>query len=88
MIVAKQEKSKKFFKISLIVIVFAIIIAVIALLILKYQVEGETNLPFSLKNITIISSADGINKEDAENKWNVDIIMAFKVVYLIQSFNK
>ena len=81
MIVAKQEKSKKFFKISLIVVAFAIIIAVIALLILKYHVEGETNLPFSLKNITIISSADGINKEDAENKWNVDIIQVNDIYF-------
>ena len=74
MIFTKQEIRKKFLKISLLVILLAITIAVVALLILKYHVEGETNLPFSLKNITIISSADGIHKKDDKNKWNIDVI--------------
>jgi len=46
--------------------IIVLIIAVIALIILKYNVEGEKNMPFKLSSIILISSAEGYQKE--ENK--------------------
>lgn len=40
---------------------------------LKYNVEGETNLPFKLSKITVISNTEGTDNEDAENKWNLSV---------------
>ena len=41
---------------------------------LKYDVEGETNMPFYLSRIVVISSAEGIQKEKTENIWDLDIL--------------
>ena len=34
---------------------------------MKYEIEGEKNMPFELKKVTIISSQEGINKENADS---------------------
>jgi hypothetical protein len=47
----------------------------IALLILKYYVEGENNMPFEISKIMVISTAEGIDVSEGENstKWNFNI---------------
>ena len=44
-------------------------------MMLKYRAEGETNMPFVMNKVLIISSAEAENKNDnPENaKWNMDI---------------
>lgn len=54
-------------------IVIVLIIAVVALLILKYDVEGEKNMPFKLSSIIVASTAEGIQKENEEYKWDAEI---------------
>lgn len=55
-------------------IIIVLIIAVIALLILKYQVEGEQNMPFKLSSIILISNAEGYQeKENKDYRWDVEI---------------
>lgn len=54
--------------------IIVLIIAVIALLILKYDVEGEKNMPFKLSNLIVVSSAEGYQeKENPDYKWDVEI---------------
>lgn len=67
-------KNKKLIKISILVGIVIIIMAVIATIMLKYNVEGETNMPFKLSRIIVISNAQGVQKENAENKWDLDLI--------------
>ena len=56
------------------IIIAVLIITVIALLILKYDVEGEKNMPFKLSSIIAISSAEGYQeKENSKYKWDVEI---------------
>lgn len=56
------------------IIIAVLIIAVIALLILKYDVEGEKNMPFRLSSIIVISSAEGYQeKENPDYGWDVEI---------------
>lgn len=59
-------------------VVLAIIILAFGLsltIMLKYKTEGEKNMPFNLKKILIVSSAEAKTKsENPENyKWNLDI---------------
>ena len=54
--------------------IIVLILAVIALIILKYNVEGEKNMPFKLSSIIVISNAEGYQEE--ENKdylWDSEI---------------
>ena len=54
--------------------IIVLIIAVIALIILKYNVEGEKNMPFKLSSIIVISNAEGVQeKENKEYTWDAEI---------------
>jgi len=64
---------KKIFHVCMITIIIIAILTVAAVLILRYQFVGETNLPFELSKITIVSSTGGKNIEDGTNKWNINI---------------
>ena len=57
------------------IIIIAIILFVSGIMILKYQVEGETNMPFEVTKITLISSSDTVDKsQNAEiTNWAFDI---------------
>lgn len=66
----RQEKIKACIAIA--IIILAIIIS--GIVILKYQIEGETNMPFTLSKIIVVSSAEGVQKEGAEEKWNLSIL--------------
>ena len=48
-----ESKINKLILKSAYIVIIVLIITVIALLILKYQVEGEQNMPFKLSNIII-----------------------------------
>jgi hypothetical protein len=57
--------------------VLVFFIAVIAIsvisIIIKYQVEGESNIPFQVSKIMVISNAYGI-QEESDNKWQLDVV--------------
>ena len=65
-----KEKIKKAIVLLAIIIAFGTTLAVM----LKYKTEGETNMPFKLKKIMVVSSAEATSKtENPDNyKWNVD----------------
>lgn len=69
-----KEKVNELILKSAYVIILVLIIAVIALLILKYEVEGEKNMPFKLSSILVMSKAEGYQEtESTEYKWNTNI---------------
>ena len=60
--------------IYIIVLFIIILITIIASQLLKYQVEGEQNLPFNINQILIISTADGIPNSNTDKKWDFSIL--------------
>ena len=69
-----MNKNKKIILISSIVAIVVFLVSILVLLILKYNVEGEKNIPFEITSIRIVSTASGIDTEDSENKWNINVI--------------
>lgn len=72
-----DKKSNNFTKIirtCIIIFILVLIGVIVGLLMLKYEVEGETNMPFELSKIMIISTAEGIEEAETENKWDLDIV--------------
>lgn len=71
----KKLTTKKSFHIGMLLLIVVIILLILGFITLKYQVEGETNMPFVISKISIISSSEGIDKENPVegNKWNFDI---------------
>ena len=81
-------KIKKILKKSVYFFIVILIIAVIGLMILRYHVEGEQNMPFNLSEILVVSTAEGYEEEvKEENNWNFEIYQT-NDVYLTIKKNK
>lgn len=81
---SKSKLNKLILK-SAYIIIIVLIIAVIALIILKYNVEGEKNMPFKLSSIILISSAEGYQKEETDQYiWNTEIYQTNDIYLNIQ----
>lgn len=75
--------NKKYFHIVVVIVIFAVILFILGIIVLKYNVEGETNMPFELSKISIISSSEGIDKEATNTKWAFDIYQSNDVFLYI-----
>ncbi len=69
----QKLKSSNFFHIIIIFSIIFILSFITFLIIVRYNVEGETNLPFNLSKISIISSSQGVNKDSTDTRWAFDI---------------
>ncbi len=73
-----KEKIKKIinttqFHICMVAFIVITILLVVSVISLKYSVEGEANLPFYLSKISIISSVEGIDNQNTENMWDLNV---------------
>ena len=83
----EQKLSKKVFHICMIIVIIVAILFGVGILVLRYQVEGETNLPFEISKITIISATDGKDNKDEANKWNITVNQNNDVYIYIEKNN-
>lgn len=63
----------KILKISLTIVIVISILFTIMMYLIKYHEEGETNIPFKISKIVVISSTDGIQNSDDGNQWSIDV---------------
>ncbi len=87
----KNIINKKYFRRVMVTTIIAIILFLIGMFILKYNIEGETNLPFTISKIAIISSGEGTDKETTDTKWAFDIYQSNDIFIYIdknQSYSK
>lgn len=67
-----KERKKQTIKLCVAVTIFAIIIILVVAIMVRYQVEGDKNMPFNLTKIIMVSTAEGVETE-GEKKWNFDV---------------
>ncbi len=67
-----KEKKKQTIKLCVAITVFAIIILLVAISMIRYQVEGDKNMPFNLSRIIIVSTAEG-QETKGKKKWNFKV---------------
>ncbi len=80
----RKEKIKACVAIALIVLA----ILTIGIISMKYHVEGELNMPFTLSKITIVSTAEGVENEGTEEKWNLSIFQNNDIYFSIEKNEK
>lgn len=68
-----RNLNKKIFHIITIIIIIFVILCVAGILALRYQVEGESNMPFKITKISIVGSVEGMATEGATQKWNLNV---------------
>ena len=69
----KDLTKTKSFHICMIMVIIVVILFVVGLLVLRYNVEGETNMPFNLSKIAIISTQEGIDDGQTNTRWSFDV---------------
>ena len=68
----RSVKQKIFHSVIISVIIIAIL-CVGGMFILRYQVEGESNMPFKISKISIIESVEGTESQGEGEKWNFNV---------------
>ncbi|MCF0125351.1 MAG: hypothetical protein HUJ68_06285 [Clostridia bacterium] len=65
---------KRAFHNCIMITTVSVVLFIVGVVMLRYMVEGEKNMPFNLNKIIVISSSDGIDKDNQGNsKWAFDI---------------
>lgn len=65
--------NKKIIHVIAVIVIIFVILFVSGIFILRYQVEGESNLPFTITKISIIQTVEGIENENTGDKWNFNV---------------
>ena len=69
----KNLTKTKSFHICMIIVIIVVILFIVGMLVLRYSVEGETNMPFDLSKIVIISTQEGIDDGQTNTRWSFDV---------------
>ena len=80
----EKQKKKEIVKATVAVAFLVILICVVGLMMVKYSVEGEKDMPFYLSKITLISTAEGVEHTDSTEKWNMDIYQNNDIYFSIE----
>ena len=83
---AKMGETRKKEKIKACIAIAVIVLAIIltGIISMKYQVEGETNMPYTLSKIMIVSTAEGVHQEGAQEKWNLSVFQNNDIYFSIE----
>ena len=80
----RETINKEKVKACVAILVIILVILIAGIIIMKYNVEGETNMPYKLSKITIVSTAEGVENEEAQEKWNLSIFQNNDLYFSIE----
>lgn len=75
---------KKYIKICILIVIIIAILSAIGMVVLKYETEGEENLPFNIIGVDIISTADALKTTDENNNINLNLVQLNDIYFNIQ----
>ena len=81
------EKKKEVIKRSIAIGVICVGLLLVLYFVLRYNEHGETNMPYNVSKIMLVSTAEGVTKEKAAEKWNMSV-MQNNDVYLYITKNE
>ena len=81
-------KKKQILKRCAFLFCIIIILMVVISIMVKYEVEGEKALPYSISKIFVISTVEGKQVDDGQNIWNVNVKQANDLYFYIDKTNE
>lgn len=79
---------KRIIHIYVVIFIVVMLILIAALFMFKYHVEGEKNLPFKVKKINIISTAESSLNQDENGVWHAGILQKNDISFIIEKSSK
>ena len=68
-----ESNGKNFLKKLLFWVFLVIVIIAVAIIIVKYQVEGEKQMPYSIEKISVTSRVEATSNPEIVDKWSIDL---------------
>lgn len=68
-----KKNTKNAIKKSIFIAFLIVAVTIVFSIVVKYDVEGEASLPYSLEKILIVSKVSTSNNEDPNNLWNISL---------------
>ena len=68
-----RNLNEKIFHVIAIIGIIFVILCIGGILVLRYHVEGESNMPFKITKISLVESVEGNAVEGATEKWNLNV---------------
>lgn len=78
----EKEKKKQTIKLWIAISVLIIIFIIVATIMIRYEVEGDKNMPFNLSKIVVVSTAEGVESE-GKSKWNFNVYQNNDIYFYI-----
>ncbi len=75
---------KRIINACIITFILVMILVIALLLTFRYYIEGEKKLPFNLKEINIVSTAESDINQNEENSWKAEILQKNDIFLVIQ----
>ncbi len=69
----KKIANKRWFHFVVMAFIVVSLLFILGITILDYNENGETNMPFNITKLSVISTSEGIDKESNEFKWSFDL---------------
>lgn len=66
-------KKSQIFKKCIFVFCIIMVLMIVISIMVKYEVEGEKNLPYNISKILVISTVEGTPTDDGVNIWNIGV---------------
>ena len=82
------EQKKQNMKLIIAIFLLVLILILVAMMLLKYEVEGEQDMPFKLSKIIIVSTAQGVDKEESDLPWDFNVYQKNDVNFYIDANEK
>lgn len=68
-----NRTKNKMLKLSLTIAITISVIFIAMMWLLTYHEEGETNIPFKISKIILVSSTDGVQNNNSQTQWAIDV---------------
>ena len=82
------ESRKQTIKLVVAISIICLILITVGILMIKYEVEGETNMPFKLSKIIVVGTVEGVEKNESKKKWDFSIYQNNDIHFYIDQNKK
>lgn len=67
------DNKKQMIKLVIAITILIFILVIVGVLMIKYEVEGETNMPFRLSKLIVVGTVEGVENGESDKKWDFSI---------------
>lgn len=60
------DSKKQMIKLVIAITILIFVLVIVGILMIKYEVEGETNMPFKLSKVIVVGTVEGVENGESD----------------------